>query len=443
MNDLYDDYEEDNEDDYLFSSDSPSRMYRDYWDESEELNGEKRTDRFDEESEPQQFTAEEDLMEWETCSYGESGTAYVLLPPLSVEKPTAIVHFVGGTFFGSSPNVWYNYFLKEIVKHTNVAVIATSIPVTVGVSLSGEKSPLNHVALAKKLGKQFQMAFRDVLVDEYGAKNVVNLPVCGLGHSLGSRLLVVLATLGATTAMRRKNPTPAPYSSFVLVSFTNFGAAAGIPGISQLNKASRRLQKEADLKRKRSPRRQQTKRKRSRDSYMDENDDFWYEDEDDDEWGEIFADIGDALKVQATRIQTALTPASESLEFYPSPDQLLKAVTIDQRYNISETLLVQFDDDEVDQSSKLATSIQNSASDSNVYFGRIRGTHLTPVVPGKPDRQRGSDWLGKLNSRLSKSLAKLLDGRAKYNKESIRELRQVVSSYIIEVAAKERSSIET
>ena len=63
VNDLYDDYEEDNEDDYLFSSDSPSRMYRDYWDESEELNGEKRTDRFDKESEPQQFTAEEDLME--------------------------------------------------------------------------------------------------------------------------------------------------------------------------------------------------------------------------------------------------------------------------------------------------------------------------------------------------------------------------------------------
>ena len=48
----------------------------------------------------------ETQLDWEVCSDGES-EALVLLPPAAVERPTAVVHFIGGTFFGSAPKLWY------------------------------------------------------------------------------------------------------------------------------------------------------------------------------------------------------------------------------------------------------------------------------------------------------------------------------------------------
>ncbi|KAL7577744.1 hypothetical protein ACA910_010506 [Epithemia clementina (nom. ined.)] len=370
-----------------------------------------------------------DVLEWEACS-SDAGTSYVLLPPLSVDCPTAVIHFVGGTFFGSAPSLWYNSFLEELVKHTQVAVVATSIPVTIF------QSPLEHVSLAKKLERQFQVAWRDVLIDEYGEK-MSNVSVCGLGHSLGSRLLVVLSTLGARSGgskNRRSYPLPPDYKALVLISFTNYGAAAGIPGIYQLNRASRKLRRDA-LNEKEIKERKQ---RRTRNDYDYEND--W--DDDDEDWGEIFSDLGDIVKRQATKIKSALTPSEDSLEFYPSPDQLWTALTMDQRYNVSNTLVVQFDDDEVDQSAKLASAL---TATSSVYFSRIRGTHLTPVVPSttqKYKRQQGDDsWLHRFNSRLGKSLARLLTGRrrSRQNEESLLLLRQVTSSYLIEILTKDRT----
>ena len=344
-----------------------------------------------------------------------------MLPPVSVACPTSVVHFVGGTFFGSAPALWYNNFLEELVKNTQMAVVATSIPVTVF------QSPLEHVALAKKLDRQFQVAWRDVLVDEYGDK-MADVAVCGLGHSLGSRLLVVLATLGTRSGERRRRsyPPPPDFKALVVLSFTNYGAAAGIPGIYQLNRASRQLRRET------MQNRESLDEKRRRKSDYLYGDDF----EDEEDWGEVLSDLGDVLQQQASKLKSALTPSEDSLEFYPSPDQLWKALTMDGRYNISNTLIVQFDDDKVDQSSKLASAL---AEASSVYFSRIRGTHLTPVAPS--NRKESDSWLERFNSRLGKSLARLLTGRrrSRINDESLLQLRQVVSSYLIEIISKDRA----
>ena len=367
-----------------------------------------------------------DTLEWEACS-SDAGTAYVLLPPVSVDCPTSVIHFVGGTFFGSAPSLWYNSFLQELVKNTQVAIVATSIPVTVF------QSPLQHVTLAKKLERQFQVAWRDVLIDEYGEK-MSGVSACGLGHSLGSRLLVVLATLGMRGRSRtnrrsyKSYPLPPECKALILVSFTNYGAAAGIPGIYQLNRASRRLRRDMLNDKAASD------KKRRKRSYNYEDD---YYGDDDEDWSEILTDLGDMLKEQAINLKSALTPSEDSLEFHPSPDQLWKALTMDQRYNISNTLVVQFDDDEVDQSSKLASAL---TAVSSVHFSRIRGTHLTPVVP--TGRIIDSDsWFQRFNSRLGKSLARLLTGRrrSRQNEEALRHLRQVVSSYVIETLTKDRA----
>jgi hypothetical protein len=191
---------------------------------------------------------QEDVMEWERIQT-DAGVVHVLLPPQTVLLPTCVIHFTGGTFFGSAPNLWYRQLLQDIVKNTQAAVIATSIPVTL------LQSPLQHVKLAKKVQRQFQTAWTDVLLDEYG-ETLQNVPVCGLGHSLGARLMVVLATLGALPASgsgRKPRITPPPYKSAVLVSFTNYGAAAGIPGIYQLNKASRRMEDVQEKRRRTTP----------------------------------------------------------------------------------------------------------------------------------------------------------------------------------------------
>ena len=364
----------------------------------------------------------DDKLDWETCST-DAGTAHVLLPPPSVDKPTIVLHFVGGTFFGSSPSLWYRRLLEEIVQNTQAAVIATSIPVTLW------QSPLQHVRLSRQIERQFQTAWREILLDEYGDE-LSSVPVCGLGHSLGSRLLTVLATLDAGNADSKTNrPTwkPPAYSSYILISFTNYGAGAGIPGIYQLNKASRRLERQAkEEKEKKKTRRQE---------------DFYDDEFDDEDWQEIFQDIQDIVQEQAGRVRRALTPDSKELEFYPSPEQLWKALTFDRRYTIPQTLVVQFDDDEIDQSAKLANVLKTSDK-CKLHFARLRGTHLTPVAIGDTSKEKKA-WYD-INSKAGKALAKMILGkrRKENNAQASRELRQTITSYITEVASRSGHSTD-
>ena len=404
--DYFDDVEPSFEDNYY--DDDP------YWedtsreaDENQQVNG--KVDYF-----------ADDKLFWESCST-DSGTAHVLLPAPSVDRPKIVLHFVGGTFFGSSPNIWYRRLLEEIVQNTQAAVIATSIPVTLW------QSPLEHVRLSRQIQRQFQTAWREVLLDEYGDE-AMKVPVAGLGHSLGSRLLTVLATLGdEPNARQGRRPTwrPPSYSSYILISFTNYGAGAGIPGIYQLNRASRRLEREAQEEKQRK----KNNRRRADGSYDEDGDDY----DEEEEWQEIFQDIQDMIQEQAGRVRRALTPDSKELEFYPSPDQLWKALTFDQRYKVADTLVVQFDDDEIDQSAKLANVVKEV---STVRFARLRGTHLTPVAIGDSSKEKKA-WYD-INSRTGKALAKLILGkrRKESNAQASRELRQTITSYIIEVASR-------
>lgn len=391
----------------------------------------------------QQRLLEKDVLEWEKCPTASAGTAWVLLPPPSVETPTAVLHFVGGTLTGSAPHIWYRALLEGICRHTSCAIVATSIPLTFF-----PQSPLNHVRLAtRQLQRQFETAYRDVLVDEYGSAALRSVPVCGVGHSLGARLLVVLATLvggndnnnnSETKNKRRSNaresPPPPPYKSFILISFTNYGAAAGIPGIAQLYRKSRMVEQQQRRQREEEP------LKKRRD---DDGSTRWEEEDDDDEdydsdlsvlWQELLGTI----KAGTARVQSALTPSSASLEFHPTPEQLWKALKDDGRYTVPQTLIVQFDDDDVDQSSLLATAIVGI---SDVKFCRLRGTHLTPVSVS--DSSSDDDkWLQQVNSRAGRLLMKTLQGRRRQattrtNAKALLELRQSIARYITEVVTKD------
>lgn len=257
-------------------------------------------------------------------------------------------------------------------------------------------------------------------------------PLCGVGHSLGARLLVVLTTLSRNQV---RNPTIPAFKSFILLSFTNYGAAAGIPGVSTLLKQSKKQERTAQVKQDQSRRKQP--RKTRQDWWLDDGD---YGDDDDEEWEQLVGDLQDLLKEQTARVRDALTPNSKDLEFFPTPDQLWKAIKEDGRYQVPQTLLVQFDDDTIDQSAKLAQALHETTS-SRVHFARLRGEHLTPISVLEQEQGGGGDgdggWLG-LSSRTSRAIWKSVKGRAKTARQesALRELRQTISSYILDVVTK-------
>ena len=486
-----------------------------------------------------------------------TSTAYILLPPAPPTmhpKPLAVLHFVGGTVFGSAPKAFYRSLLEDIVTHTQCAIVVTPLPVITplnargngGMGSAGAGGPLQHVQMAKNLKHQFQYAFEQVLEDEYGKDEMKSVPIAGMGHSLGSRLLVVLATLmensnnnntntddeamltdessdendsesEPTRRSRRRrrgsrdgDNSKAPsrdfaYKSMILVSFTNFGADAGIPGVTSLLKQRRRIDQKNSEKQQRGssyneePRRRPRRSSRSRRKGRGD----WYDDDDDEdlleEWSDLWSEFQGVFQDQADRVKTQLTPQAEDLEFYPTPRQLWAAVEGDAdngqpgRYQIPQTLLVQFDRDDMDQSAKLATAIvasgnklakvkisSNSAtvdastnrthSDeegdctvpqpvTDLKFARLRGTHLTPVttsaskqfddsmINGYSSSRNGGNkgLLREWSSKSTKAVWNAIQGRVIGGKaeggnmsqeEALRDLRQTITRYIADVVTK-------
>lgn len=403
-NQEYDAYWEDKDDDYFREDERYAATDDSYFEVG-----------YEDDDEEDILEEEEDKLDWEEC---DDGSTWVLLPPSHVSKPTAVIHFCGGTLFGSSPKLWYGPLLEGIVRATQCTVVATSIPVTI------VENPLQHVTLSRKLQRQFQSAYVDILEDEYG--DIADIPIVALGHSLGSRLLTVLATLAPP-----KNAAAPPYKSYILMSFTNYGASASIPGVQQLLTSRRQIDVEEPPMP--TPRSSSSRNsRRSRDQWGDGGwDDGQLYDE---ELEELIDDLQVTVREQTSKVRDALTPLSEELEFFPTPDQLWDALDHGKRYSVPQTLIVQFDDDEVDQSAKLALSLADS---SDIKYTRLRGNHLSPVSVEAKD----GSWM-ELPSKATKALWKIVRGKSVKGKSlgetrTMRDLRQSIARYITEVVTKE------
>jgi hypothetical protein len=387
---------------------------------------------------------------------------HILLPPSipsihnnHTTAPDCILHFVGGTLFGSYPLQFYKPIMELVAKQTNSIVVASSIP------LVFNDNPLNHFKISKRILNRFWNAYRYVLVDEYGHEAVNAMKIVGLGHSLGARLMMLMSKqsdfdTNETSKQRKRKVQTIDYNLCIFMSFNNYNALESIPGLAQLGQSiiensytEIERKREAIFQNKQQERRRrrlnrkyyqnkqgfynyirdegnydELNKKKSRSIRSDTNiNKKYYTNDDDDDIGlnEVVAAVTDGITEGIQDMKTAVTPDLEpsDLEFQPTPQDLWDSIRSGEY--VRNILLVQFDQDKIDQSSKLATiileheknieradnqeklnilnetyepnskaasnTVQSTQNESNaplvasncLRFARLKGTHLTPV----------------------------------------------------------------
>lgn len=139
-------------------------------------------------------------MEWREIS-----GSWVLVPP----QPIAVVHFLGGAFVGTAPNVAYRWLLTELGK-AGYVVVATPFVNT-----------FDHQAIARSVLNRFEIILERL--QKQGDIPSGLLPVYGLGHSLGCKLHLLIGSLYEVE--RAGN---------ILVAFNNYPVKQAIPFGEQL-----------------------------------------------------------------------------------------------------------------------------------------------------------------------------------------------------------------
>ena len=118
-------------------------------------------------------------LDWEDC---EDGTM-VLLPPPYVSAPKSVIHFVGGTFFGSSPKLWYRTLLEGIVQTTSSRRDCHTH------SRDAPPKSIASCSYISKLQRQFQTAYINIVQDEYGMDELTQCTNRGHGTFVGSTIV--------------------------------------------------------------------------------------------------------------------------------------------------------------------------------------------------------------------------------------------------------------
>ncbi len=140
-------------------------------------------------------------MDWQ-----EVAGNWVFIPP----RPTGIVHFLGGAFVASAPQLTYRWLLEQ-VGQSGYAVVATPFVNT-----------LDHAEIARSTLWSFEQTLNRL--QSTGLLNKQYLPVYGLGHSMGCKLHLLTGSL--FDVERAGN---------ILISFNNYPARRAIPLIEQFS----------------------------------------------------------------------------------------------------------------------------------------------------------------------------------------------------------------
>ncbi len=137
-------------------------------------------------------------MEWR-----EVAGNWLWIPP----QPTAIIHFLGGAFVATAPNLTYKLLLEALGQQGYV-IVATPFVNT-----------FDHRAIAQEVLMTFDQALH------YLANRVTlrRLPIYGLGHSMGCKVHLLINSLYEVE--RAGN---------ILMAFNNYSARRSVPFLDQV-----------------------------------------------------------------------------------------------------------------------------------------------------------------------------------------------------------------
>lgn len=122
---------------------------------------------------------------------------------MTPRRPVAIVHFLGGAFVATAPQLTYRSLLEYLAEQ-GFAVVATPFVNT-----------FDHSAIARQVLDSFNIAL-DYLQDRVLTRRA--LPIYGMGHSMGCKLHLLIGSL-----------YPQERAGNILISFNNFPAKRAIP----------------------------------------------------------------------------------------------------------------------------------------------------------------------------------------------------------------------
>jgi len=142
-------------------------------------------------------------MEWREVSGN-----WVYLPP----RPKGIIHFLGGAFVATAPQVTYRWLLEQLGRN-GYATIATPFINT-----------LDHTEIARNVVERFEWGVEQLQMSGKLPKRY--LPIYGIGHSMGSKLHLLAGSLFDLD--RAGN---------ILISFNNYPASRSIPLVEQFPSA--------------------------------------------------------------------------------------------------------------------------------------------------------------------------------------------------------------
>jgi hypothetical protein len=138
-------------------------------------------------------------MDWQEL-YGN----WVLIP----DRPIAIIHFLGGAFVATAPQVTYRRLLERLAVEGYV-VIATPFVNT-----------FDHTAIAQTVYRNFNRAVEALSETRFRRRY---LPIYGIGHSMGCKLHLLIGSL-----------YPVERAGNVLISFNNYAARDAVPLVEQI-----------------------------------------------------------------------------------------------------------------------------------------------------------------------------------------------------------------
>ncbi len=219
-------------------------------------------------------------MQWQ-----ELAGSWVLIPPY----PVGIVHFLGGAFVATAPQITYRWLLEKLAAD-GFLIVATPFFNT-----------LNHKAIAVSVQNRFEHVLFRL---EYQERiDLTALPIYGIGHSMGCKLHLLIGSL--LEVERAGN---------ILISFNNFPFKKAIPFAENIiDNIQGNIKQLSSLL-------------------------------------SSFQNIKNSLPL-SDFFSFLPPPQQPDLEFNPSPTQTQEIIK--NHYKIRRNLLIKFDNDTIDQTEDL------------------------------------------------------------------------------------------